>query len=217
MNFLKLDSPLMKFLGRMADLMIVNILTVLLCIPVITAGASFTAMHYVLLKLSRNEEGYLVRSFFKSFKQNFVQATILWIIMANVAVVLYVDWRYILTLQGQTQFTFKVLFALLVLLISLGLVYIFPLLSRYQNTVGGTIKQAFRIAYSGFPAMLRAFAGAALALSPLFFAWYTTFKLIPILAVFCFSVPGYFRALLYSGIFKKLEGGDKPSSEEDPS
>ena len=55
MDFLKIDSPFMKFLGTMADLMILNMLTVLCCVPIVTAGASFTAMHYVLQKLVRGE------------------------------------------------------------------------------------------------------------------------------------------------------------------
>ena len=60
-----MDSPVMRFLTVMADLMILNILTIICCIPIITAGASLTGLHYVLLKMARNEEGYIVKSFFK--------------------------------------------------------------------------------------------------------------------------------------------------------
>ena len=74
MKFLEIDSPFMRVLGRIADLMIINFLTILLCIPVVTAGAAFTAMHYVMLKLVRDEEGYIVKQYFKSFKENFVQS-----------------------------------------------------------------------------------------------------------------------------------------------
>ena len=45
-----IDSPVMRFLGKVADLMILNLVTLLCCIPVVTIGASLTAMHYVLLK-----------------------------------------------------------------------------------------------------------------------------------------------------------------------
>ena len=51
-----IDSPVMRFLGKVADLMILNLVTLLCCIPVVTIGASLTAMHYVLLKMVRNEE-----------------------------------------------------------------------------------------------------------------------------------------------------------------
>ena len=62
-----IDSPFMRALTRVADLMILNFLMLLCCIPVITAGAGFTGMHYVLLKMVRNEEGYIARGFFKKF------------------------------------------------------------------------------------------------------------------------------------------------------
>ena len=76
MKIFDLDSPLMNVLNKMADLMWLNILTLICCIPIITAGAAFTSMHYVALKIVRNEESYITRSFFKSFKTNFVQVVL---------------------------------------------------------------------------------------------------------------------------------------------
>ncbi|MBO5999901.1 MAG: YesL family protein, partial [Lachnospiraceae bacterium] len=69
-NLFSMDSPLMKVLSRVADLLILNLLTVVCCIPVITAGAAFSAMYYVLLKMVRGEEGYIVKQYFKAFKEN---------------------------------------------------------------------------------------------------------------------------------------------------
>lgn len=63
MKIFDLDSPLMNVLNKMADLMWLNILTLICCIPVITAGAALTSMHYVALKIVRNEESYITRSF----------------------------------------------------------------------------------------------------------------------------------------------------------
>ena len=71
MKFFNLDSPVMQALGKMADLMWLNILTLIFCIPVVTVGASLTAMHYMALKIVRNEECYITKGFFKSFKENF--------------------------------------------------------------------------------------------------------------------------------------------------
>ena len=76
-----MDSPIMRFLNLVADLMIMNFVVTLCCLPIITIGASVTAMHYVMLKMVRGEDGYLVKDFFKSFKLNFKQATIIWLIM----------------------------------------------------------------------------------------------------------------------------------------
>lgn len=91
MKFFNLDSPVMQALGKMADLMWLNILTLICCIPVVTAGASLTAMHYMALKIVRNEECYITKGFFKSFKENFKQATLIWLLMVIVIAVLTGD------------------------------------------------------------------------------------------------------------------------------
>ena len=76
-RFFNLDSPVMVALTKMADLIIVNLLAFFCCLPIITVGASMTALHYVVLKIVRDEECYIVKGFFKSFKDNFKQATII--------------------------------------------------------------------------------------------------------------------------------------------
>ena len=80
MNIFEEGSPVQRFLNKMADLLILNIITLLMCLPIITAGAALTAMHYVLLKIVRGEEGYILRSFFRSFKRDFIQGTARWLI-----------------------------------------------------------------------------------------------------------------------------------------
>ena len=82
MNIFDEGSPVLRFLNRVTDLLVLNLLALLMCLPVVTVGASLTAMHYVLLKLVRDEEGYIAKSFFRSFKRNFLQATVIWLIFA---------------------------------------------------------------------------------------------------------------------------------------
>ena len=79
MKFLDIDGPFMSLLTAIADMIILNLLTLFCCLPVITAGAAFTALHYVVLKQVRGDSPYVIRSFFKSFKQNFLQATGIWL------------------------------------------------------------------------------------------------------------------------------------------
>ena len=75
----RMDSPLMRFLTKIADLMVLNILFCVTSIPLITIGASWTALYSVTLKMVRDEEGSVSRSYFRSFRQNFRQATLLWL------------------------------------------------------------------------------------------------------------------------------------------
>lgn len=154
MKIFDLDSPLMNVLNKMADLMWLNILTLICCIPIITAGAAFTSMHYVALKIVRNEESYITRSFFKSFKTNFLQATLIWLMLLAVAAVLGGDY-YIITRSGM-EFS-KVLIVLImaagVLVICTSL-YVFPVLAKFDNTILNTIKNAFFMAIGNLPRTL---------------------------------------------------------------
>ncbi len=90
-RFFSMDNKFFTFMNKVADLCILNIICLVCCIPIVTAGASITAMYYVTLKMVRNEEAYIVRSFFKSFKDNFKQATIINLIMIAVGAVLCLD------------------------------------------------------------------------------------------------------------------------------
>jgi uncharacterized membrane protein YesL len=194
----------MKFLGTMADLMILNMLTVLCCVPIVTAGASFTAMHYVLQKLVRGEENYVSRQFFHSFKENFVQSTIIWIGMDVVYGALFVDWR-ILRMQGDQfpGFLIILLYGAAVI-IFLYTLYIFPILARYKNTIRGILKLAFAMTIMG-SITLRTLAAGILYIVPfailLIYGWGS----IPILLLMGFTVPGFFRAMMYRGLFNKYE------------
>lgn len=201
-----LDSPVMRFLSRMADIMILNILVLITCIPVITIGASFTAMHYVLIKMIRNEESYIVKMYFKSFKENFIQATILWIIILLAGLVFVGDY-YVFVKSGQ-EFSLVFMLAVLVIdiLFMMTAMYVFPLQARFYNTIGRTLKNAFLIMIANFPRsilmlILYLLPVALLLLSPM---------ATPFLIMFGVAAPGLGAAYLYRKIFSKIE----PEPEE---
>ena len=85
------DNPVWRFIGKLGDLIILNILWIVCSIPVFTAGASATAVYYVTLKLVRDEDDSTIRSFFRSFKSNFKQATAIWLILLAAGIVLGFD------------------------------------------------------------------------------------------------------------------------------
>ncbi len=204
----------MRALGVIANLMGLNILTLVCCIPIVTAGASFTAMHYVLLKIVRGEEGYIIKDFFKSFKENFFQATIIWIIVAAVYVALFLDWR-IIRMQGD-QFSGALIIALYaaILIVYLFSLYIFPVLSRYKNTIMGTFKMAFSLSVFGM-LTLRTLAAGVLFLSPFALLYLFGYPIVPVILVFTFTGPGYFRAKLYNGLYKMLEKGNEETENQE--
>lgn len=145
-----MDNPVFVALGRLADLMILNLCFIVTCIPIVTIGASCTAMSYVTLKFVKNEENYIVRSYFKSFKENFKQATLIWLVCLVVIAVLSADFL-ILSSMGDLGKKMKIALLALCLILLMVYVYIFPVLSRFVNTCLNTVKNSLVMAIVHFP------------------------------------------------------------------
>ena len=210
MKIFDLDSPLMNVLNKMAALMWLNSLTLIGCIPIITAGAAFTSMHYVALKIVRNEESYITRSFFKSFKTNFRQATLIWLLILLIAAVLGGDY-YIITKSGiQFSSVLGILIMAAAVLVICTTLYVFPVLAKFDNTIMGTIRNAFIMSILQLPKTVVMFV---MAFFPLII-YLVSLRLIPIIFLFGFSLPAYASAMLYNKFFKKLE--DQLLSEQEP-
>ncbi len=208
-----LDSPFMRMLSRMGDMMILNLLVLFLCIPVITAGAAFTGMHFVLLKMVRGEEGYLVKGFFKSFKQNFKQATILWMFMLFVVALIAAD-LIILNTGMDLPWVYRMLILAIALILLLVAVYVFPVLARFDNSIKNTLRNAFFLAFLNLPKSILMVVLIFLPAVILYFS--SSSYLLLFMLMFGFSVPAYASAYLYSGIFKRFEPEvQEPTSDYD--
>ena len=206
-----MDSPLMRFLNRMADMIILNMLMLICCIPIITVGAACTAMHYVLLKMVRDEEGYLIKGFFKSFVQNFKQATLIWVFMLLILGIFVGDWL----IFSASAVTFpKALvigvaaFGIIMLMVA---VYVFPLLARFDNSIKNTIRNAALLAVGNLPKTVLMIVIYAI---PLAMAYFSAYSYIFIF-MFGISLPAYGAAWLYSSIFRKFEPQVEQASDMD--
>ncbi len=201
MKFFDFDGPLIQFLNKMADIMWLNILTLICCIPVFTIGASFTAMHYTALKMVRNEEGYITRDFFRSFKQNFVQSTLIWLIMLVVGGFLAGDYYILNKTDIEVGNIVKTALWTIVLFASFTAIMVFPVQAKFSNSIMGTIKNAFVIGAIQFPKTI-------LMIIMFFFPviiYIISIRILPIAFLFGFSLPAYLSAMLYNKTFLKLE------------
>ena len=205
-------------MSKVADLCILNIICVVCCIPVITAGASITAMYYVTLKMVRNEEAYILRSFFKSFKQNFKQATIINLIMLLIGVVLYVDLNVSKAMQGGAGQIFQVIFMAFGLIYFILFLYVYPVLARFYNTIKNTIKNALFMAIRHFPYTV---VMVIIAVCPLLLLLVKSYQIQSTLFVlfllmgfaliaYCNS---YFLAKIFDIYMPKEEAGQKSAGE----
>lgn len=206
-----LDSPFMRLLTKMADLMIVNFLTMLCCIPVVTIGAAMSAAHYVLLKMKRDEEGYITRDYFRAFKENFKQATIIWLIALLVIAVLIGDFL-IITYNTVVEIPFLVQAVVLVIgiLTIFTLTWVFAVQAKFVNTVKNTIKNSLMLSILN---LFRTIVMIIVSLIPLVIFVFSV-QLMPIAFLFGFSGPVYISVMLYNKPFKKLEDRILEAQEE---
>ena len=201
MKFFDLESPLMQVLNKVADLMILNLLTVLFCIPVITVGASLTAMHYVALKMARNEECYIARDFFKSFRMNLKQGTVIWLIELFLVLVLAGDFLIMNSVEMSFGGVIKIILTVIAFVGLFTFTFVFPVLAKFENTVIRTIKNAFLIGVLQFPKTI-----LMMILSVVPTVVFLLFpQIMPIGFRFGFTAPAWLSAKLYSNYFRRLE------------
>ena len=145
------EHIIVRLLTRIFDFILLNVLWVLCSIPVITLGASTTALYSVMLKIAENEEGYIMRDFLKAFKRDFRQSTIVWCILLGIGAALFVDYRFVQNLPGVMGTIGMVLLGMIVLVYIFEVVFVFPLIARFDNTTINMLKNAVLIPISRLP------------------------------------------------------------------
>lgn len=204
------DSPVMEWLSRVADLMLLNVITLVTMLPVVTIGAALTAMHSVLLAMVRDRGGNVVPAYFKAFRSNFKQATLLWGIMAVLGVALFLDWRISRAGGGLLGTVMTVLVEGAGLVWYLTFLYLFPLQARFENRKRETLRNALIFTVAALPRTIGMLAASAL---PLLLVLLAGPRSVPFLFFFGAAGPGYLCAMLYSPFFKQFEPAEEA---EDP-
>ena len=208
-NMLDLDGPLVRALSDLNTLVILNILTALFCIPVITAGASVAAMHYVIMEMFENRGDGAAREFWKRFKENLRNATPVWLILLAAAIFIYVDCRIIM--GGQTGLPRAMLVPLYIgAFIEASIaVYAFPLTARFVYSTGATFKNSAILAVANFPRTVLMVLYHVIMPYLLF----NVSRLLPLFFLVGISLPAYFSALLYMPVIRKMTGEPEPDED----
>lgn len=213
MGGFSLEGKLFKGLTKAGDFIILGVLFIVFCLPVITIGASVTASFYAGIKLVRDEESYVYKDFMKSFKQNFVQGLLLEIVHAVIGALLIVDlwaamtWGFAQDSQVGIIFVF-VIIGVIAIWVS-NVLYSFAMLSRYDNKIFQTMKNALILGTHHLPQtiiMLIATVGLTYFTILYFTAFIVTVPLIL-----------YVNSFIFSSIFKHLEKRQGITKDEDDS
>ena len=150
-SLFSLDNPFMRFLTKLFDVMYLSILWFIFSIPIITIGASTTAMYYATVKVIRRDRGYIFKEFWKSFKLNFLQATLSWIIVVVGTLLFFFNVKFALTLQGKAGTLLTVVYGFMgILVLGCGM-YLFPVLSRFTMKFSQLIKTSVFLFFKHIP------------------------------------------------------------------
>lgn len=150
-KFFNPDSPLMRFMTKVADFMILNILFLVTCLPVFTIGAALTGLYAVTLKMVRDQEGSIAKSYFHAFRQNFRQATLLWLAVLALMVILLLDIRVLNAVATDWAMGLKLAVEVVGVLALAAAQYLFPLVAKFEATLGGHVKNACLLALAYLP------------------------------------------------------------------
>lgn len=140
-----MDSRLWRGVGYVLDYFFLNILWILCCIPVFTIGAATTGAYHASLRIMNEDDDAVIQNFFKSFKSNFKQSTLLWLLVLAVAAFLALDISLCFRYSQVSHTMIAVVFIMLIciaFLVLLTVLYLFPLQSWFYNTLMATLRNA---------------------------------------------------------------------------
>ena len=146
-DLLSPDNAVMQMITRIVSTVWLNILWFVCCIPIVTAGASTTALFYVTLKMARNEEGNLTQQFFRAFRDNFSFSTRVWLILFALGVILGIDGYVLYHMRYENMFwtLITAVFCVAAAAYLIVLMYVFPLMARFENTIVRTLLNSIMV------------------------------------------------------------------------
>jgi len=215
MGFLKYDSPVMEFISSVVDFIILNVLWIICCIPIITIGAATSAKYAGSMRILRGEDNPVFKSFFKDFKDNFKQATQIWLVLLAVVALVAADWLW-MNEKGINTIPTPYMIAIVVLTIAVIGVYmsIFAFIARFTVTTkeawkGGVLFSLLHIV------QLALIAGIEIGT---FIACFWYMRYLPGILLFGTTTAFYFNTLLLVKEFGRAEEakfGSKETDEQD--
>lgn len=206
------DSKFSIVMSKLFDLMVLNFIFIIMCIPIVTIGANLTAMSYVTLRMSRNEDSYVWKSYWKSFRENFKQSTIIWLILLCLGLFLAADIYLTTNLMTGWLTNIKYFFFFLALVYLFVFLYIFPVQSRFYNKIKYTMRNSLLFSIRHLPytlLMIVVLIGPTLVALLAGGAVFNYFILVVVLAGF--SGTSYINSIFLNKIFKKYI----PSEEDE--
>lgn len=145
------ESKIMQFLSRLGDIALLNVIFLLTCLPIFTIGAANTALYDVVFRMDTEREGKLLPTYFRSFKDNFRQSTVIWLLLLLFGAATYLNMTRFSDWGGPLGYGLFLAAMLVFVMLILIFSYAFPLLSQFRNSVTGTLKNALLLSVAYLP------------------------------------------------------------------
>lgn len=200
-----LDNWIMRFFSRIFDIVILNFTFIICCIPIITIGASLTAMYSITLKIVRNEESHIIRGFLKAFKQNFRQGTIIGILAIIITLFITVDLRIIGIIGDDRLKVMQVLCYIVAIWGYIIFLYAFPLLAKFKNTIKEVFKNSFILSVINLKWTILLILLNIPFILMLFYSGLSMILLFTILIICGFSGLALIQSFIFGKVFEKYE------------
>jgi len=195
-NLFDTDGGLYKVGMVLADIFLLSFLWIIFSIPILTIGASTTAVYYVCTKKAAGSDSYILQGFFKSFKQNLLVSTVAFVILALIGYVLWLNYHALPQVElGVFHFPVRIALFIAVLQVIFVSMYIFPIISRFNVTVFGGLKSALLLANGHL--------FTTICNLVLLGAIFIVINFIPALFIFIPGIFVYFSASLFVKVFRK--------------
>jgi len=223
MSLFRLDGPVFQFLERIANLILLNLIFLIFCLPIVTIGPSLTALYSVSMKLVRKEETGIARDFLQAFRLNFRQGCLLFLIFLGCGILLAADIFLLLYSpaipEAYASPLLTATFAVILLLLLVAC-YAFPLLARFHVTLGNCLRFSLGMAFTHIPTTIGV---VSLAILPLFALFLTIAQILhiflPILFLIGFSVISYCQSWFLLRAFRRYtpEESETGNASDPPS
>ena len=204
-NIFSCDSKFFEKLGEVSNIIILNFIFIISCVPIVTIGVSITSLYYVAMKMVKKQDTYILKEYIKVFKENFKISTIVWFIMIIIGGILIVD-LYLVRLVSNELITtiLKLIFTMISILYIFTITYVFPIISKFDNSIKNTIINSILISIQNLPYTIIIII---LNLSPLFLmSLFSSYwgNIIFFYTVIGFGIIIYIDSIFFEKIFNKL-------------
>lgn len=211
-SFFNPKSTGTRFLTALSNLIIVNFLFIITSLPVITIGASITALYRITIAILAGDNPSVWKDYLKSFKDNFLKATVLFLLYAALTAFFAFE-IYMVNNMMEEQYSWVQIPAVFFLVVIFSsFTYAFPLLAWFEESLKQILKNSILLAISNLPVTIMIAVITAVLAFLLYEFTVTTMSLLVFMGI---AVIAMFYSVFLKKIFEK-SGAVIKFDEEDP-